>query len=151
MARSSASTAPARFSGRKSTGTKRRFVLCVANPGYAASLEVRKLYEYLQPLTNDPKSLIRIVDESGEDYLYPIEYFRPSCFRYPPSEPWPMEVLPPNERSDPGTVRHARGERHGGVRIRGGHLGPRDRRDGVVAVGVGLDPRRTMSPCANFR
>src|ERR1035441_7759346 len=94
--RSSASTAPARFSGGKPTGTKRRvsaegtsrssgasskrvkgFLLCVANPGYAASLEVRKLYEYLQPLTNDPKSLIRIVDESGEDYLSPIEYFRP--------------------------------------------------------------------------
>ncbi len=83
VARSSASTAPARFSGRKSTGTKRRFVLCVANPGYAASLEVRKLYEYLQPLTNDPKSLIRIVDESGEDYLYPIEYFRPVVLPLP--------------------------------------------------------------------
>ncbi len=95
-ASSSASTAPVRFSGRKSTGTKQRgsagrtsrssvasrsrvkgFVLCVANPGYAASLEVRKVYEYLQPLTSDPKSLIRIVDESGEDYLYPTEYFRP--------------------------------------------------------------------------
>lgn len=59
------------------------FVLCVANPGYAASLEVRKLYEYLQPLTNDPKSLIRIVDESGEDYLYPIEYFRPVVLPLP--------------------------------------------------------------------
>jgi len=58
-------------------------LLCVANPGYAASLEVRKLYEYLQPLTSDPKSLIRIVDESGEDYLYPIEYFRPVVLPLP--------------------------------------------------------------------
>jgi hypothetical protein len=37
--------------------------------------------------------------------------------------------------------RHAREERHGGVRIRGGHRGPRDRRDGVVAVGVGSGTR----------
>ena len=55
----------------------------MANPGYAASLEVRKLYEYLQPLTSDPKSLIRIVDESGEDYLYPIEYFHPVVLPLP--------------------------------------------------------------------
>ena len=54
----------------------RGYVVCIANPGYAASLEVRKLYQYLDPLPNDPKSLIRVVDESGEDYLYPKEFFR---------------------------------------------------------------------------
>ena len=82
-------------SGRKSTGTKppvsaakssksnagsgrkiKGYVLCVANSGYPASLEVRKLYEYLEPLANDPKSRIRVVDESGEDYLYPRTLFR---------------------------------------------------------------------------
>lgn len=52
------------------------FVVCIANPGYGASLELRKLYQYLQPLPADPKSLIRVVDESGEDYLYPRAFFR---------------------------------------------------------------------------
>jgi hypothetical protein len=48
----------------------------VSNAGYPASLEVRKLYEYLEPLANDPKSRIRVVDESGEDYLFPRILFR---------------------------------------------------------------------------
>jgi len=52
------------------------YVLCVTNSGYPASLEVRKLYEYLEALPNDPKSRIRVVDESGEDYLYPRAFFR---------------------------------------------------------------------------
>jgi len=50
--------------------------VCVRNRGYAASLEVRKLY----PVVNDPEAaiedLIRVIDESGEDYLYPARLFR---------------------------------------------------------------------------
>ena len=49
----------------------------MANGGYNASLEVRKVYRLLKPLSNDPKSWVRVVDESGEDYLYPKQYFRP--------------------------------------------------------------------------
>jgi hypothetical protein len=48
----------------------------VSNAGYPASLEVRKLYEYLEPLVNDPRSRIRVVDESGNDYLFPKAFFR---------------------------------------------------------------------------
>jgi hypothetical protein len=52
------------------------YVVCVTNHGYPASLEVRKLYEYLEALPNDPKSRVRVLDESGEDYLYPRAFFR---------------------------------------------------------------------------
>lgn len=52
-----------------------QLVVCVKNKGYEASLEVRKLYEAVP----DPKAKeyqhIRVIDESGEDYLYPEEYF----------------------------------------------------------------------------
>jgi hypothetical protein len=52
------------------------FAVCLRNRGYAASLEVRKLY----PVVNDPDAaandLIRVIDESGEDYLYPALLFQ---------------------------------------------------------------------------
>ncbi len=66
-------------SSRSNAGSSRKvkgYVLCVTNSGYPASLEVRKLYEYLEPLAKDPKSRIRVVDESGDDYLYPRAFFR---------------------------------------------------------------------------
>ena len=51
------------------------FAVCIRNAGFGASLEVGKLY----PLVVDPgaeaNDLIRVIDESGEDYLYPEEYF----------------------------------------------------------------------------
>ena len=46
------------------------FAICLDNEGYEASLELRKIYQVLPPETNDPKDYVRIVDESGEDYLY---------------------------------------------------------------------------------
>jgi hypothetical protein len=46
------------------------FAICVENEGYEASLELRKVYQVLPPETNDPKDYLRVVDESGEDYLY---------------------------------------------------------------------------------
>ena len=46
------------------------FVICVDNEGYEASLELRKIYQVVPPEDNDPKGYVRIVDESGEDYLY---------------------------------------------------------------------------------
>lgn len=51
------------------------FVVCVSNKGYAASLELRKLYRSLPDARAAKLDQIRIVDESGEDYLYPAEYF----------------------------------------------------------------------------
>jgi hypothetical protein len=51
------------------------YVICVNNDGNSASLEVRKVYQCLPPQTGDPKSMIRVIDESGEDYLYPASHF----------------------------------------------------------------------------
>jgi hypothetical protein len=51
------------------------FAICLENKGYEASLELRKIYQVLPPQGNDPKGYIRIVDESGEDYLYYAEGF----------------------------------------------------------------------------
>lgn len=46
------------------------FAICIENKGYEAALELRKIYQVLSPEANDPKDYVRIVDESGEDYLY---------------------------------------------------------------------------------
>ncbi len=51
------------------------FAICLDNGGYEASLELRKIYQVLSPEANDPKGYIRIVDESGEDYLYNAKAF----------------------------------------------------------------------------
>jgi hypothetical protein len=56
---------------------KRKFLLCVDNEGYQASLEVRKLYENLPDKEAERHNQLRIVNESGEDYLYPSEFFAP--------------------------------------------------------------------------
>jgi hypothetical protein len=52
------------------------YVICIANRGYPVALEVGKLYRRLESFPTDPKSRIRVVDESGEDYLYPKAFFR---------------------------------------------------------------------------
>src|SRR5262249_32628677 len=54
-----------------------RFVVCVRNTGYPASLELRKLYRLLNDDKASRLGQVRVVDESGEDYLYPQEYFVP--------------------------------------------------------------------------
>lgn len=53
----------------------RHFVICLRNQGHEASLEPRKLYELLERKSVGGRSFLRIIDESGEDYLYPQEYF----------------------------------------------------------------------------
>jgi hypothetical protein len=79
---------------RKSTGTKRtasvarstrssgssrdargRHVVCVSNVGYAASLEVRKIYTTIRDPAAKKLGFVRVIDESGEDYLYPRAQF----------------------------------------------------------------------------
>ncbi|MGH8458100.1 MAG: hypothetical protein ACRESV_02015 [Nevskiales bacterium] len=52
-----------------------KFVICVNNEGYAASLELRKLYEVLPDKAAAKHGQLRIIDESGDDYLYPKSYF----------------------------------------------------------------------------
>ena len=55
----------------------RRFVVCIRNDGYPAALETRKLYETLPDLEAEKHGQLRVIDESGEDYLYPEELFVP--------------------------------------------------------------------------
>jgi hypothetical protein len=54
-----------------------QFVLCVSNESSRASLEVRKVYQALPDPVAASRGFVRIIDESGEDYLYPSEYFVP--------------------------------------------------------------------------
>ena len=56
-------------------GKSRGLVICVKNDGYAVSLERRKLYVALADAQAAKHGQLRIVDESGEDYLYPQEFF----------------------------------------------------------------------------
>lgn len=53
------------------------FVICIKNQGYEASLEVRKLYRVVPDAQAAEHHMVRIVDESEEDYLYPMDYFVP--------------------------------------------------------------------------
>ncbi len=52
-----------------------KFVICIDNSDYPASLEKRKIYEVLPDKDAEKIEHIRVIDESGEDYLYPA-----SCF-----------------------------------------------------------------------
>ncbi len=54
----------------------RQFVLCIKNDG-CEDLEIRKIYEVLPDENAAKDEYIRVVDESGEDYLYPANYFYP--------------------------------------------------------------------------
>ena len=56
---------------------KNKFLLCVDNKGYEASLELRKVYENIPDREAERHGQVRIIDESGEDYLYPASYFSP--------------------------------------------------------------------------
>jgi hypothetical protein len=52
-------------------------MICVKNKRYQASLEVRKIYETIADPSAAAHQLVRVIDESGEDYLYPKDYFVP--------------------------------------------------------------------------
>ena len=54
---------------------RKTFVVCVRNEGYEASLERRKIYQALGDRDAAAHGQIRVIDESGEDYLYPAKYF----------------------------------------------------------------------------
>ena len=56
------------------TRTKKQFLLCVRNKG-CEDLELRKLYEKRTDARAAEDGYVRVVDESGEDYLYPADYF----------------------------------------------------------------------------
>jgi hypothetical protein len=54
----------------------KQLVVCVENDGYPASLEKRKIYVALRDPAAEKHGLLRIIDESGDDYLYPKTFFR---------------------------------------------------------------------------
>ena len=51
------------------------FAVCVNNKDYEVSLEYRKLYEVLPDPDAEQMGQLRVIDESGEDYLYPKDFF----------------------------------------------------------------------------
>lgn len=63
--------------------TNRRFVVCLSNEGYEVSLERRKIYLALPDESAAKHRLLRVIDESGEDYLYPAAMF--AAVELPPS------------------------------------------------------------------
>jgi hypothetical protein len=58
-----------------SRNLKSRFVVCVDNTGYPASLELHKIYRTLPDKDAEADGDIRVIDESGEDYLYSRDRF----------------------------------------------------------------------------
>lgn len=59
------------------SGYEKTFYDCVSNRGYEASLEVRKIYEIISDKRAEKHHQLRVIDESGEDYLFPENYFAP--------------------------------------------------------------------------
>lgn len=56
---------------------KSRFVICLRSGSYRASLEPRKVYRVLEDPGAETHSLLRVIDDSGEDYLFPADLFVP--------------------------------------------------------------------------
>ena len=52
-----------------------KFVICIENQDYPVSLEKRKIYEVVPDSEAEEIGHIRVIDESGEDYLYPFACF----------------------------------------------------------------------------
>jgi len=61
----------------KQHNLKPQFAVCIKNEGYSASLELHKIYQVISDARAAEHQHIRVIDESGEDYLYPTEYFIP--------------------------------------------------------------------------
>ena len=57
--------------------TDKRFAICLSNRGYRASLVLRKVYEVIADSDAEKRGLLRVIDESGEDYLFPASLFAP--------------------------------------------------------------------------
>jgi len=55
--------------------TSKRFVICLNNTGYEVSLERRKIYVAIPDARAEKLDQLRVIDESGEDYLYPADSF----------------------------------------------------------------------------
>lgn len=61
----------------------KKLVICLRNKGYEVSLEPRKIYQVIPDPDAEAHRQLRVIDESGEDYLYPANYF--TAIELPPS------------------------------------------------------------------
>ncbi len=59
----------------RSKNARPMFAVCIKNDDYPASLELHKIYQVLPDEDAAANGDIRVIDESGEDYLYPADYF----------------------------------------------------------------------------
>lgn len=57
--------------------SKKRYVICVKNDDDEVDVDLRKGYEIIPDTKSEKLGMFRIVDESGEDYLYPQDFFLP--------------------------------------------------------------------------
>ena len=73
--RKSSSARGTSTSSRRPVAKRRRFAVCVENKGYEASLERNKIYAVLPDLEAERDGDLRVVDESGEDYLFSADRF----------------------------------------------------------------------------
>ncbi len=55
--------------------TEHSYVVCIENTGYPAALELRKIYQRISDPKAETDGLVRVIDESGEDYLFPSRFF----------------------------------------------------------------------------
>ncbi len=55
----------------------KRYVTCIKNDDYEVDLSLGKVYRVIPERVSEARGFVRIVDESGEDYLYPRSYFLP--------------------------------------------------------------------------
>ena len=62
---------------KKSNGTEKQFVICIDNSGYPVSFDLHKVYVVLPDERAAEDDFLRVVDESGEDYLYSTKRFVP--------------------------------------------------------------------------
>ncbi len=75
--KSSRSSASSRLQSARQGAAVTELVICIKNEGYEASLELRKIYRTVEDPDAGKHRLLRVVDESGEDYLYPKGNFLP--------------------------------------------------------------------------
>ncbi len=57
--------------------TRKKFAVCIRNRGYEVALEPRKIYQALPDAEASRHDQLSVIDESGDDYLYPESYFAP--------------------------------------------------------------------------
>jgi hypothetical protein len=85
------------------------FVLCIDNRGYLASLEKRKVYRAMSDPPAEKHGMVRVVDESSEDYLFPAKLFVPIALPQAAAKAFPASRLERSAR--PRRVARAAGSR----------------------------------------